>query len=65
MKFTSARPAPSGNVPWGAGLSLSRQCQLDILSDAVEVGEAPTTAAELANSGPGFWLSGDPPVGVH
>ena len=39
--------------------------QLDVMSAATEAGEAPTTAAALANPEPGFRLSIAPPVGVH
>ncbi|ELK36449.1 Syntaxin-binding protein 5-like protein [Myotis davidii] len=37
----------------------------DVLSAAVEAGEAPTTAAVLTSCEPGFWLSSAPPVGAH
>ncbi|KAK1338315.1 hypothetical protein QTO34_001430 [Cnephaeus nilssonii] len=37
----------------------------DILSAAVEAGEATATAAVLTSCEPGFWLSGAPPVGTH
>ncbi|KAK1328042.1 hypothetical protein QTO34_012464 [Cnephaeus nilssonii] len=51
----------SGELCQGAGLSR----QLDILSAAMEAGEAPATTAALASHQPGFWLSGAPPVGAH